>query len=32
LYYGNIVILYGTQLTLSIETYNTVGLRRISFF
>ena len=29
LWYGNIAILYGTQL---IITYNTVGLRRISFF
>jgi hypothetical protein len=30
--YGNIAILYGTQLTLSIDTYNIVGLRRISIF
>ena len=32
--YGNIAILYGTQLTYSQlkYTYNTVGLRRISFF
>ena len=29
IWYGNIAILYGTQL---IITYNTVGLRRISFF
>ena len=35
IFYGNIVILYGTYTTyclLIYYTYNTVGLRRISFF
>ena len=32
IWYGNIAILYGTTYSLLKYTYNTVGLRRISFF